>query len=243
MSFTKKDLWFSIFTGAGTGLIAWRILNFLDIFVYPFGARFTQYDNCYGAVCTNTIYPTYISWGWLVFIIPILWILGVNLGYFLGKWVGFFNQFGKFAVIGFTNAAVDFGVLNSLIAATGIATGSYYSFFKTISFLVALINSYLLNKYWAFAVPVPDVAPQRVERPSSRLEFTKFAGVAIVAALINVGVASYVVNSIDPLFGFTPAVWANVGAIIGSAFALIFSFIGFKVLVFRSNGSIQKISA
>jgi len=204
MGFTKKDLLFSIFTGAGTGLIAWRIFNFLGFKGFSFA--------------------------WLILMVPIVWILGVNLGYLLGRWLSFFNQFGKFTAIGFTNAAVDFGVLNSLIAVTGIATGAYYSLFKTISFLVALINSYLLNKHWAFEASQTGV-------PGA--EFIKFAGVAVAAAFINVGVASYLVNFVDPVYGFSAAAWANAGAVVGSAFALVFSFTGFKLFVFKRASTVS----
>ncbi len=200
MKFTKKDLWFSIFTGGGTGLIVWRIFNFLGFRSFPFA--------------------------WLILIVPIIWILGVHLGYFLGRWFNFFNQFGKFAAIGFTNAAVDFGILNFLIAYSSITVGIYYSIFKAVSFFMAMVNSYFLNKHWAF----------NAGNDGARgVEFIKFAGVAIAAALINVGVASYVVNSIDPRFGFSPVVWANVAAILGSASALVFSFAGFKILVFKER--------
>lgn len=202
MRFSKKDLLFSIFTGLGAGLIAWRVFNFL---------RFPQFME--------------FSLVWLILIVPVLWILGVNLGYFLGHYLLFFNQFGKFTAIGFTNAAVDFGVLNYLIFVTDITSGVYYSVFKTVSFLVALINSYVLNKYWAF------------EAGQSRSEgkFIKFAGVAVVAALVNVGVASYIVNFVNPVYGFSAAAWANIGAVIGGASALILSFTGFKLLVFKTR--------
>ena len=207
--FTRKDLWFSVFTGAGTGLIAWRIFNFLG---FP---RFQIGTEGYG-----------ISFAWLITIVPILWIVGVSLGYFLSRWFRFFNQFGKFVAIGFTNAMVDFGVLNLLISATDIAAGTYYSVFKTVSFLVALFNSYFLNKYWAFGAG--QTGPQGGE-------FFKFAGVAMVAALLNVGVASYIVNFVNPVFGFSAPVWANVGAVVGGASALIISFVGFKLLVFKEK--------
>lgn len=148
------------------------------------------------------------------------------MGYFLGRRVKFFDQFGKFTAIGFTNAAVDFGLLNLLISLTDITAGWHYSLFKAISFLVALVNSYFLNKFWAF---------EAGQSSGGGLEFLKFAGVAITALLINVGVATYVVNFIVPFFGFSSTVWANIGAIIGSASALIISFIGFKLLVFKKT--------
>lgn len=210
--FSKKDLWFSVFTGIGTGLIVWRILNFLN------------FQSWRG-----------ISFAWLILLVPILWVGGVNLGYLLGRWISFFSQFGKFAAIGFTNAAIDFGVLNFLIAWTGkglysggvygVPLFSYFGLWKTFSFLVALVCSYLLNKYWAFEV---------FGSRGGGVEFLKFAGVAVVSILINVVVASYIVISVHPASGFLPAAWANVGAVLGSASALIFSFVGFKLLVFKS---------
>ena len=63
-----------------------------------------------------------LGYAWLIVTIPILWLLGVQL-IFLGKWIAFFDQFGKFSAIGFTNFAVDAGVLNLLMYLTGIVGG------------------------------------------------------------------------------------------------------------------------
>lgn len=201
--FTKKDLNFSIITGLITGLIAWRIFIFIDrpvIFGFPMWA--------------------------LIAVVPVLWILGVNLGYFLGKWMPFFNQFGRFAAVGFTNAAVDFGVLNLLIWYSDIESGWVYSVFKAISFLVAVNHSYIWNKYWVF---------EAGSSGQGQMELFKFIGVNIFSIAINVGIASLVVNFVDPIAGFDTKTWANIGAVAGSACALMFTFVGSKVLVFRKK--------
>lgn len=169
-------------------------------------------------------YSFQLSWALCIVLIPIIWMAGVYLGYFLGRWLKFFNQFGKFAVIGFTNAAVDFGVLNLLIAATGNSSGAHFTLFKAISFLCAMLPSYIWNKYWAFSSQGSG---------GGAFEFTKFAGVAIFSILVNDGVASLVVNGLHPILGLSGAAWANFGAIVGSASALIFSFLGFKIAVFK----------
>lgn len=200
MKFTKKDLAFSVVTGLITGFFAWRILDFLNA------------PEFYG-----------INWSLLVIIVPILWIIGVNLGYFLGKWLPFFNQFGKFTAIGFTNAAIDFGALNLLIALSGIAAGIWYSVFKAASFLAAVIPSYFWNKYWAF----------ESRKGGGVVEFGKFMSVSVLAILVNNIVASFVVNYTDPFLGMSPEAWANIGAIAGSGAALVFSFLGFKKAVFK----------
>lgn len=200
MKFTKRDLFFSVITGLITGFSAWQIFNFLAV------AKFQD-----------------ISFAWFLLLIPVLWIAGVNIGYFFGRWFEFFNQFGKFAVIGFTNAAVDFGVLNLLIANTGITAGVWYSIFKATSFISAIIPSYFWNKHWSF----------EAKGSGGVFEFAKFISVAIVSILINTGAASFVVNFIDPVLGLDVRIWANVGAVAGSAVALIFSFAGFKMVVFK----------
>lgn len=199
--FTKKDLFFSVLTGLITGVIAWRVFLFLnapEFYWFP-------------------------SVG-LVILTPILWIIGVNLGYFLGRWMPFFNQFGKFAAIGFTNAAVYFGTLNLLIASSDIASGFWYSVFVTISFIVGMLHSYIWNKHWAF---------EAAGSQGGGAEFGKFIIVSTIAGAINVVTASLLVNVIGPRFGVSEEVWANVGGVAGSAVALVLSFIGFKIAVFK----------
>lgn len=200
-SYTKKDLLFSIITGLYAGFIVWRIFDFLGV---------PQFKG--------------ISFAWLIVLVPILWILGVNLGYFLGRWFTFFSQFGKFSAIGFTNAAVDFGILNLLIFYTGIAAGLFFAVFKGISFVAATVHSYFWNKYWAFEAGKVSVTKE---------EFSKFFIVTFFALLVNVGVASLVVNTIGSQFGLSANAWANVGALVGSAVALVISFTGFKLFVFK----------
>lgn len=203
MSFSRKDFYFSLITGFVTGFITWRIFIFLEL-------------------------PEFagISYGWLIIFVPILWIFGVNIGYFLGRWFTFFNQFGKFAAVGFTNAAVDFGILNLLLALSGIAAGITFSAFKGLSFIVAMLHSYFWNKFWVF---------EAGESHGGRSEFVKFSTVTVIALLVNVGVASFVVNVTGPLLGLSENIWANVGAVTGSAAALAVSFIGFKLVVFKKS--------
>ncbi len=198
---TKRDIIFSAVTGFYTGFIVWRIFEFLEV------PRFNG-----------------TSFVWLVVLVPVLWVLGVGLGYFLGRWFLFFRQFGKFAAIGFTNAAVDFGILNFLIFYFSITAGVFFSVFKSVSFVGAAIHSYFWNKYWAFSAGATSISGQ---------EFLKFFSVTVIALLINVAAASVVVNLIGPQFGLSPKVWANIGAVVGSAVALIASFVGFKKVVFK----------
>jgi len=192
----KKDLKFSLIAGLITGFIVWRLSIFLEI---------PEFFN--------------IKYYWLILGTPVLWFLGVNLGYFLGQFIKPFNQFGRFSAVGFTNAAVDFGILSLLIFLTGIAVMPLYAVFKTISFIGAFLNSYVFNKYWTF---------EAGRSHGGLKEFFSLGGVVVFAWLVNVGTASLVVHFIDPIGNLTPEAWANVGAVVGSATALLVSFGGFK---------------
>ena len=192
----KKDLKFSVIAGLITGFIVWKLTIFLNI---------PELFN--------------ISYIILIPLIPVIWFAGVNLGYFLGIFFKPFNQFGKFVAVGFTNAAVDFGILNLAIYWSGVSAGLPYSLFKAVSFLVAMFNSYAFNKYWTF---------EAGKSKGGSSELAQFASVAVLSVLVNVGVASLVVNFIDPIGGLNSNGWANVGAVAGSAAALVFSFIGFR---------------
>ena len=62
-------------------------------------------------------------------------------------------QFGKFLVVGTLNTAIDFGTLNLLSWFTGIYGGVRLAPINVLGVLLALTNSYLLNKHWTFKTP------------------------------------------------------------------------------------------
>jgi putative flippase GtrA len=195
---TQRDVGSALTTGLTTGVSAWLILGYLGQRL-PFG----------------------IAPGVLVLVVPVCWVLGVQLGYTLGALFRPFVQFGRFVAIGFTNAAVDFGVLFILIATTGHAAGLAYSAFKAVSFSIATVHSYFWNKYWAF-----DAGRSR----GGGRELASFLAVALASLLVNVAVASLVVASRPDTI--VAQSWAGIAAAAGSATALIFSFLGFRVFVF-----------
>lgn len=203
MSFTKKDLVYSVVTGLIAGVLGWFVLASIGV------------RSLFGVPLVA-----------LIVIVPVAWIAGVNLGYLLGRRLSFFNEFGKFVAIGFTNATVDFGILNLLIVTTGKTAGFAYILFKGVSFIGAMTHSYFWNKVWVF---------QSSDSHGGAAEFGKFFIVAVTAGLINVLVASGIVGLVDPLFGLNATQWANIGAVAGSAVALISSFLGFRLVVFKKK--------
>lgn len=152
----------------------------------------------------------------------ILTLAGFLILNFLSRWLLILRQITKFIIVGGVNTFLDFAVLNFLIASSGVAAGLNFSFFKGISFLVAGTNSYFWNKYWTFE-----------STTKKELEFIQFIVISAIGLFINVGVASFIVNNIGAPGAVSPALWANIGALIAVAASLVWNFLGYKFIVFR----------
>lgn len=167
----------------------------------------------------------FMNFKWLILLVlPALATSGVYVAFILGKTHHVFFQFGKFITIGVSNTAIDFGILNLLIFLTGVKSGYLYSIFKAASFIIAITNSYLWNRFWTFE------NPETNERGKQLFKFVAVTGVGFI---INVSVASFVVNVIEPVAGISPVLWANVGALVSLVFSVLWDFLGFKFIVFK----------
>ncbi len=194
----RKDIWFGLLSALLVGALSLPTLN-NTLPEYSFNVRFL-----------------------IALILIALTLIGLITLRFLSRWVKIFWQMAKFIVVGGLNTFLDFAILNLLMAATGIAAGGTFSFFKALSFLVAVVNSYFWNKYWTFEVNKGD-----------RKEFIEFLIVSLVGLGINVGSASFLVNYTQPLFALGPVNWANLSALIATFLGLAWSFLGYKFIVFK----------
>ena len=132
----------------------------------------------------------------------------------------------KFIVAGILNTATDLLILNALILSFDHNFSSTtYAVFKTISFLAALTLSFFLNKYWVF---------KKSRLNSRRGEKTLFVFVSVMAFLINVLIASFVFTVLNRANIVGVAVAANVGALVGTITVLVWNFVCYKFLVFKS---------
>jgi putative flippase GtrA len=134
-------------------------------------------------------------------------------------------QLAKFAAVGAFNTFLDWGVLNVLISLTAVVSGLGYALFKGTSFIIANIASYYWNRNWTFGM----------REKASNKEFGKFFAVSLIGLVINIGIASLVVNFINPIGGLSLKVWANVGAATATLASLVWNFVGYKFFVFVSG--------
>lgn len=142
----------------------------------------------------------------------------------------FARQATRFCIVGIINTLVDIIVLNLLIAVTGTGhSGPLFTAFKTISFLVALANSFYMNSKWTFA-------GDSGSRPTVA-QGAQFVVISVVASVVNIASASYVASFVKPPVELT-GYWPTVAALVGTVFSFIFNFIGYKFLVFSKSASV-----
>ena|SRR3989344_622580 len=197
---TKNDLKISLFIGAVAGALLLPILPNL-------GLELSFAERLYAGLGLAIFTPA----GYLV-------------AYWLSRRFPVMIQFVKFGITGGLNALIYLGVLNLLISATGIAAGAYYSLFVSMAFIVAVINSYIWNKYWVFKASGSGAGGG---------EFVKFFLVNLVGFGINVGTASFIVNFMAVPAGIPETLWANIGAVSAVFLTLFVNFIGMKFFVFK----------
>lgn len=133
--------------------------------------------------------------------------------------------FIRFGLIGLLNTAIDFGVFNLLIVLFGLSASdsSRYAIFKSISFTVAVIHSFFLNKHWVF----------KNKTSINTHQVGKFFAINIVGLVINtlIGSSIFALTSNNSLF--SPHAWANISALCAVALTFTFNFLAYKFIVFK----------
>ncbi|MDP3057703.1 MAG: GtrA family protein [bacterium] len=136
----------------------------------------------------------------------------------------FFMQFGKFFIVGILNTGLDFAVLNFLMWMTQTYKGPSMVIFGTISFAVAVTNSYFLNKYWTFGDKSKEQVPQ---------QFIKFLAVAVIGLVLSNSIIYFITTLVNPIFGLSPVLWANFAKAVATGVVLVWNFAGYKLFVFK----------
>lgn len=184
----------------------------IGIFLIPTEMNLSKHHN----------FSVYIYW-FTVFIFPILSVIGLFIARLLFAKISVLWQFVKFALIGISNTAINFGVLNLLSFASGVTRGVWTAIFAAIAFFAAMANSYIWNSHWSF----------KNNNKRTPAEFLQFFTVTFVGSLINIAVVYLVVNKIQYPSSISPQLWLNIANVIATLTVMFWDFSGFKFIVFR----------
>ena len=143
-------------------------------------------------------------------------------------------QIARFGVVGIINTGLDFAILNILIYTTGIYSGAWLSVFNTISFGIAVINSYFLNKYWAFGTG-GSVRTTEVSRFLTVSLIGLTINTLIVYVLGTFFILSFRLSDGAPFIELAAGLWDNLAKLAATAISLVWNFIGYKLFVFKNR--------
>lgn len=149
--------------------------------------------------------------------------LALYIGSVIGKRIFSMWQFVKFAAVGSLNAVLDIGTINLLSLIFKIYSGIGIAIFNFISVSIAIVNSYLLNKFWSFSSA----------KPIRLTEFVKFVAVSFVTTLINTAIVYLLTTVVGPPVSITPQIWENISKLVAIPVILIVNFFGYKFIVFK----------
>lgn len=156
---------------------------------------------------------------------PVLFACGIWIAGFLSKRVQILGQIGKFAAVGVLNTAIDFGALNILSFATGIAEGLKIGGVNIPGFALAVFNSYFWNKFWVFKQKEGEIIG----------DLPKFLAVSIGGLFLNSGTIVLLTTLVPPFWGLSDGTWLNLSKVAATAVSLLWNFLGYKFLVFKQS--------
>ncbi|MDD5099008.1 MAG: GtrA family protein [Candidatus Colwellbacteria bacterium] len=155
------------------------------------------------------------------------------------------SQAAKFTAVGIINTLIDFTVLNILLAvgftASFILFGQEFIVANIISVSVAVINSFVLNRFWAFG--------STKEKTNIWNEIWKFLIITFIGMFVIHQIIFNVLYSstpwlmdffysiirvirLDSVFSFE-FVRINSAKVIATIASLVWNFVGYKFFVFK----------
>ena len=159
---------------------------------------------------------------------PVIFFVGIVVAKFLSKIVSLFYQLAKFLEIGVLNTLVDMGVLNFLVSISGVTAGATLGAFNTLSFSLAVVNSYFWNKFWTF---------NKESKAGGGKEFTSFIIVSVIGWAINTGIVVLGTTYLAAKDSFSAGAWVNIMKIAATFIAMAWNFVGYKFIVFKAKNN------
>lgn len=123
------------------------------------------------------------------------------------------TQFFKFAIVGIVNTIISLSVLFVFTEYFHI----YYILSAIFAFIVAVTNSFILNKIWTF---------KESGKGNTAEKYLKFFTISIIAFLVNLSIL-YVLTEFFKIYYL-------ISQIIGTGVSLWINFLGNKLWTFRN---------
>lgn len=144
------------------------------------------------------------------------------------RWARLVKQFSKFVIVGGINTGIDFAVLNALMYLSDIRSGLGLFVLNCVSFSVAVVNSYFMNRRWTFREAAVGIADK-----NNAVQFSQFFVVSVIGIVINGSVLTLIATYIPAPFGLNQQLWANVAKLFATGASLVWNFLGYKFIVFK----------
>jgi putative flippase GtrA len=161
------------------------------------------------------------------FILPglaVFWIFAAEL---LARCNEAFWQLSKFILVGALNTFIDLAVFNSLRTGFGVfEAGILLTSFKAISFIAAVANSFLWNKFWVF---------EKKQSAGAGREFSVFFAISAIGIMLNTGFFYLLTAIIGSPAGISDTLWHNVSVLLAGLAVFVWNFLGYKRIVFGSK--------
>lgn len=134
-----------------------------------------------------------------------------------------FYRLMRFAVVGAFNTILDLTILNLLVYLFIVNDPLVFSICKGVSFIIAVVNSFFMNKYFTFNKKI-----------TSKKDFYMFFVISIIGLFINILISSIMFY----LLGLYPNIIsihfiATISGIIGAMFTMIINYISYSYFVFK----------
>jgi putative flippase GtrA len=130
-----------------------------------------------------------------------------------------YKRFIKYGIVGSASFFLDLVVLNVLSLFTGHSKGIFAAGFSVVSFLVANVNSYLLNKKWTF------------KENNLNAKYKTFLKISAIGVIVNILIVYFLTTHISQNF-VSDLAWLNVSKILATMLVAVFNYIGYKKFVF-----------
>jgi putative flippase GtrA len=132
-------------------------------------------------------------------------------------------QFIKFGVVGVANTGVDWVVFYILV---NTFLSGYHSWAKGVSFVVAVLNSYIFNTIWTFKKEYDKIGKDQGAKAGVFLKF-------IVVSLIGWGINLFVFDYTFSRLGFSLINEDFVPLVLASGAAILWNFFANKLWTYK----------